>query len=41
MFFDNGKCFKREYRVELDMLVRVLLIVVVIIVCGFVVDKEM
>lgn len=41
MFFVNGKCFKREYRVVLDMLVRVLLIVVVIIVFGFVVDEEM
>lgn len=41
MFFDNGNSFKKEYRVVLGMLVRVLLIVVVIIIFGFVVDEEM
>lgn len=41
MLLDNGKCFKKEHRVELDTLARVLLIAAVTTVCGSVVDKEM
>lgn len=41
MLLVNGKCFKREHRVVLDTLARVLLIAAVTTVFGSVVDEEM
>lgn len=41
MLLVNGKCFKKEHRVVLDTLARVLLIAAVTTVFGSVVDEEM